>query len=264
MSVFPGTYVPTGTASTARFNHLIDDLLTPSIMSFRQIHIHDEPCELVPGTPTTWKVTWGNWNAAAPIEVRKNDVMFDPASLTHVNRIQGTFRAGAVDKDGSGRARDVVEATYIFDYFWPAILEGFLVASLSQMNMQAVGPPTSYTIETMPTNWEGVLVDLAFARCMMKLLLDYDLWRYRLLFAIGPADLESGGGGDIASQLETLKNNAETRAETAMQNEKFKTGNYLSPPTVYYWMGIRGVGGAGSLHGYGGGRLRGWKPNKYV
>jgi len=96
---------------------------------------------------------------------------------------------------------------------------------------------------------------------MEKLLLDYDLWRYRLLFAIGPNEIE-GGGGDIASQLETLKTNAESRAARILENEKFKTGNYLSPPTSAYWAGISG-GGSGGLQVYGG-RLRGWKPNRFI
>ena len=75
-----------------------------------------------------------------------------------------------------------------------------------------------------------------------------------------------GGGGDIASQLETLKQNAESRADAAMDNEKFKSGNYLAPPTVYYFDAIRGMGGSRGLHGipFLTGRLRGWKPNSYV
>ena len=265
MATFPGTYIPTGVASSAKFNHLIDDLLTPQIMSFRQICIHDEPADLDPNDGLTWGVTWGRWLQAAPLRVRKNEVLVPDASVTNVNYANGTFRVGAVDKDASGRPRDTVEVNYWFDYFWPDILEGFLTASLSIINVTASGPPTNYTIDTMPTNWEGVLIDLAFARCMEKLLLDYDLWRYRLLFAIGPNEIE-GGGGDIASQLETLKQNAEERANRAMENEKFKTGNYLSPPTVFYFEAIRGLGGSVGLHGvpYSTGRLRGWHPNRYV
>jgi hypothetical protein len=87
-----------------------------------------------------------------------------------------------------------------------------------------------------------------------------------LVFAISPADLESGGGGDVASQLTTLKQNAEERANTAMQNDKFKTGNYLAPPTRFYWEAIRGVGGGRGAHGipFIGGKLNGWKPNKWA
>jgi hypothetical protein len=216
---------------------------------------------LSPDDQLTWGVTWGNWLTAAPTRVRKNEVLVPDSSVTNVNYTNGTFQVGAVVVDASGRPRDTVEVSYSIDYFWPAILEGFYTAAVSIVNTSAVGPATSYTIQSMPTNWEGVVTDLAFAMCMEKLLLDYDLWRYRLLFAIGPNEIE-GGGGDIASQLETLKTNAETRAEKTLDNEKFKSGNYLSPPTSAYWAGIGG-GGGGGLQAYGG-RLRGWKPNRYV
>jgi hypothetical protein len=262
MAVFPGTYIPTGIASTAKFNHLIDDLMTPRLMSFRQICIHDEQASLNPTDKVTWGVTWGNWLTAAPIRVRKNEVLVPDASVTNVNYTAGTFQVGAVTVDASGRPRDTVEVDYWIDYFWPEILEGFYTAAISIVNTSAIGPPTSYTIETMPTYWEGVVTDLAFAMCMEKLLLDYDLWRYRLLFAIGPTEMESGGG-DITGQLETLKTNAEQRAEKTLDNEKFKVGNYLSPPTSAYWAGISGGGGGRGACGYGG-KLRGWKPNRYV
>ncbi len=266
MAVFPGTYIPTGVASTAKFNHLIDDLMTPRLMSFRQICIHDEPANLSPDDQLTWGVTWGNWLTAAPLRIRKNGVLVASASVTNIDYVHGTFRVGAVDVGADGVARDTVEAgTYWFDYFTPDILEGFYTAAVSIINMTAIGPPTTYTVDSAPTNWEGVMTDLAFAMCMEKLLLDYDLWRYRLLFAIGPNEIE-GGGGDIASQLETLKTNAEQRAEKAMENEKFKVGNYLSPPTQFYYEAIRGLGGSYGAHGipFLTGRLRGWKPNRFV
>jgi hypothetical protein len=133
--------------------------------------------------------------------------------------------------------------------------------------MTAVGPPTFYTIDGSPTNWEGVITDLAYAMAIERLLLDYDLWRYRLVFAVGPNEMEGGSGADIASQLTTLNQNAEERAAAAMANEKFKVGNYLSPPTRFYYAAVRGMGGAisgGHGQAFIGGKLNGWKPNKYI
>lgn len=264
MSVFAGTYIPTGVSSTAKFNHLIDELMTPRLMSFRQIHIHDEPATLKTDR-LTWASTFGNWLQTAPLVVRKNGVPLLPAQVTSADYTYGTFRADPVDLGPDMRPRDVIEITYIFDYFPTQILEGLYTAALSIVNMTAVGPPTYYTIDSAPTPWEGVITDLAFAMCMEKLLLDYDLWRYRLIFAISPQDLESGGGGDIAGQLTTLKQNAEERASAAMQNEKFKTGNYLAPPTRYYFDAIRGLGGSRGAHGVTyEGKLHGWKPTRYI
>jgi len=265
MSVFPGTYIPTGVGSSAVFNTLIDEYMTPRLMSFRQICIHDEPCNLSPDDQLTWNTTFGNWLQDAPLRIRKNGILVASASVTVVSYRYGTFQVGAVDVGADTRPRDTVEADYWLDYFTVEILEGFYKAAVSIINMRAIGPPTNYTVGTAPTNWYGVMTDLAFAMCMEKLLLDYDLWRYRLLFAIGPNEIE-GGGGDIAGQLETLKSNAEERANSAMDNEKFKSGNYLSPPTVYYFDAIRGMGGSRGAHGipFLTGRLRGWKPNSYV
>lgn len=261
MAFFPGTFIPTGAGSTAMYSHFIDDLLTPRLMSFRQIHIHDEQCEL--GVDLlTWRTTFGNWLGSEPSNlIRKNG---QPAVPSSINYTQGSFSWGATDLGPDLISRDVIEANYTFDFFPPAVLEGFLNAAISIINMTAVGPPTYYTINDAPTPWEGVITDLAYAMCMEKLLLDYDLWRYRLIFAVGPGDVYGGGGSDIASQLTTLKQNAEERANKAMENEKFKVGNYLSVPTAAYFQSIRGFGSSTSMSGVFVGKLRGWKPNRMM
>ena len=216
MSVFPGTYIPTGVGSSAQVKHLIDDLMTPRLMSFRQICIHDNPCVLSPNDNETWMATFGNWLEDAPWLIRKNQILIAQSAVTDNNFDNGTFKALPVDIGADTRPRDTVEASYWMDYFRPEIQEGFFTAAISIINMTAIGSPTDFTIETAPTNWEGVIIDVAFAMCMEKLLLDYDLWRYRLLFAIGPNEIDSGGS-DIASQLETLKTNAEARSNKAME-----------------------------------------------
>jgi hypothetical protein len=260
MAYFPGTYLLMAQGSTAKMSHFIDDLLTPRLLAFRQIHIDDEMCALRTDL-VTWYVTYGNWLGNDPrITIRKNGQVATPATSDYVN---GQFTMAAIDIGLDSMPRDVVEASYVFDYFPPAILEGFLLSAMSVINMTAVGPPTSYTIETAPTNWEGVITDLAYAMCMEKLLLDYDLWRYRLIFAIGPGEVYGSGGGDIAGQLTTLKQNAEERANRAMENPKFKTGNYISVPTSIYYASING-GFGGSLSGTWQGKLRGWKPNRFI
>jgi hypothetical protein len=262
MAVFPGTYIPTGVASSAAMNHLIDDLLTPKIMSFRQICIYDEQAYL-DCDGVTWHVTFGNWLEASPLKARKNGCPCP--TVSNIDYSYGTFQVGAVDVGADGKPRDTVEINYNWDYFPVAVLEGYITAALSIINVTAIGPPTNYTVDTAPTNWEGVITDLAAAMCMEKLLLDYDLWKYRLVFAVGPDVVYGGGSGDITGSLETLKSNFEERANNAMQNEKFKTGNYLSPPTSIYFDAIRGGGGSAGPHGipFLTGRLRGWKPNKW-
>lgn len=264
-SVYPGTYIPTGVGSSAKMTHLVDDLLTPRLLGFRMIHIHDEPVELK-SDRVTWYTVFGNWLQGEKITIRKNGMMLDLGTeVTDIDYVYGTFKAGTPDIDGQRVSRDTMEATYVFDYFPQSVLESFLTAAVSMINTSAVGPATSYTVDNAPTNWEGVMVDLAYAQAIERLLLDYDLWRYRLVFAVGPNEVE-GGGGDITGTLTTLKQNAEQRAEKTLDNPKFKCGNYLAPPTTLYFSAIRGFGASAGAHGvpFIAGRLRGWKVNKYM
>lgn len=261
-SYFPGTYIRKAACTSARYNHLVDDLLTPRLLTFRQININDEPASIGIDNKT-WKSTYGNWLSAFPFKFRKNGAPFSAASDIDFN--YGTFEANPVDVGADGRVRDSVEVTYEFDYFPPGILQSLLDMAVSVVNTGASGPPTNYTIETMPLWWESVVVDLAFALSMERLLQDYTLWRYRLIYAIGPNEVYAGGG-DIVSQIETLKRNSEERAAKTLDNEKFKTGNYLARPTVFYYQSVRGMGVSPGAHGipFVGGRLRGWKPNRYA
>jgi len=190
------------------------------------------------------------------------------ASVTDLSLVYGRYKlSGGTNVGPDNRPRDVVESTFQFDYFPIEVLEGFFNAAIEVINAGAFGPPSDYKICTAPppNYWDGVLVDLAFAMAMEKLLLDYDLWRHRLIFAIGPNEVE-GGGGDIVGQLETLKSNAEERANKALDNELFKIGgHYLAPPTSFYYQAVRGYGGSSGAHGipFSTGRLKGWKPNSW-
>ena len=114
MSYFPGTYILKGQGSTATMTHLIDDLMTPRLMGFRQIHIADEQCELRTNL-TTWYTTFGNWNGGDPqIIIRKNGKMVTPATFDYVN---GEFTFASNDIGADSSPRDVIVASYSFDYF---------------------------------------------------------------------------------------------------------------------------------------------------
>ena len=254
MAVFPGTYIEKDQASTTKMNHLIDDLLTPQIISFRQVFMHDEQATL-DYDETNWRVTYGNILENAPLRVRKNGAPF--TSVTNIDYTNGTFQAGIPDVGADSRARDVILVDYAWDYFPVEVLEAYMTMAVSIINMTAVGPPTSYTVTSAPTEWEGIIVALALAKCMEKLLLDYTLWRYRLIYAIGPDGVYQGGG-DIVGMIETLKSNAEEIANNAMQNEKFKVGNYLSKPTGIYYDAVHAGGIGAGHHGiHTTGKLRG-------
>jgi hypothetical protein len=183
--------------------------------------------------------------------VRNGSEVVTPPTIDY---LFGSFQNGAV------AAGDNYRCTYCFDYFPAIVLRGYLDTVVNIVNTGAFGPPTPYSITDMPPYWDGVVADYTIAMCMERLITDYTVWRGRLIFAISGNQLEEGGG-DIIGQLETIKQNAEERADKTMSNEKFKCGNYLSAPTSVYYNAIRGVGRSGQ-HSYG--KTRGWRPNRYM
>ncbi|MCK9154628.1 MAG: hypothetical protein M0P12_00790 [Paludibacteraceae bacterium] len=260
--------------SSERANALIDDFLTPKLLRFRQIEVNDEPLKL-DSDRKTWLFAFGNVLETAPLRiVRANEKMMpdsfeiDPQmgklTFPDVNSsfqiISGNDLIDTVDAIGNPLID--VSASYSFDYFPAEVLYGFLVSSINTINSAGQdSSPTYYTIENCPDYWAGVIVDLAFAQCMERLLLDYDLWKGRLIFAIGADMLLEGQGGDIVSQLSTLKQNAEDRAYKTIDNPVFKAGGrLLAYPTNYYWRAVSGVGTSGTMNV--GGRLRGWRVNR--
>ncbi len=256
MATFPGTYIKTSNHTNSRINDIIDNLLTPKLMTFRQISIYDESGVRVSGN--TWKLTYQSWNDAFNVLVKYNGQLVTPASIDY---IMGTVTINNSYVDG-----DNVYVTYNIDWFPAIVLSGFIHQSVDIINNSGqASAPTQYTIDSAPSNWDGVIADLVFAMCMEKLILDYDLWFGRLIFAIGANGMDDGNS-DIVGQLETLKSNAEERANTALNNEKFKFGNALSVPTQIYYNAVRGMGaGSRGAHGIAGtGRLRGYRPSKYM
>jgi len=260
---YPGTNIPIEQSTSTRVNRIVDNCLTPRLLLFRMITIYDEQAALKPDG-LTWGLTYGNWLEDFVLQVRKNSQLLTSSGYSDVDYTLATLKCGVPDTTADGRPLDVVNVTYQFDYFPIDVLEDFLGMVVNVVNTGAYGPPTNYTIDNAPDNWDGVLCDLAFALAMERLLLDYDLWRGRLIFALGPEEI-SGGSGDITGQLETLKSNAEERANKTMDNEKFKSGNYLSPPTATYYNAVRGLGagGSGFCGGRGYGRMHGARRNKW-
>lgn len=251
MAVFPGSYVQTNMLSSQRANHIIDNILTPGLLSFRQITIYDEQSVLL-NDNRTWKNTFNNWNQTFNSIFRYNGRKIDIPN--NVNYKMGTFQLNDLVNMG-----DNVYLTYNFDYFPAEIIYGFMLQVVDTINTAAYGTPTSYGFENCPLNWNGVIADLTFARCMEKLILDYDLWSGKVVFALGYMD--DASGGDIVGQLETLKRNAEDRAYKTLENEKFKNPNYLARPTDIYYNSVRSPFNYNGKAGTG--RLRGMKINRW-
>lgn len=253
MGTFPGSYVSTGVLSNSRANYIIDNLLTPRLMSFRQVTIFDERA-ILQSDGLTWRLSYPSWNATFPEIVRLNSNKLASANYT-LNTVLGYVTLNSAAQEG-----DIVHVTYNIDWFPAGVLYGLILQVIDTINTSAVGSATMYTIDSAPDYWDGVISDLTFAMAIEKLILDYDLWYGRLIFAL--PNIEDAG--DVMGALETLKSNAEERANKTLENEKFKVPNVLSRPTRFYFAGINGVGRSGchscSPTGYG--KTRGYRSHR--
>jgi hypothetical protein len=277
MQFYAGTSIEIGSLSSATANLIIDEYLTPNLLMFRQIPVHDET--LIPlNDKESWKTLWGNILANEEFSLVRSGKVLSLDEF-YVDRKYGkvTFLDQTADykiplgntqidiycADGTP-AIDVV-ASYTFDYFPAEVLYGMVKHALNVVNSSGNNAsPTAYTIDNMPSYFQAPVTDITFAKCMERLLLDYDLWKSRLIFAIGPDSFLEGQSGDIVGQLQTLKHNAEERAYKILDNPRFKTGYHITAPTQNYWRAVRGIGVTGSQTGdtpYGG-RYRGWRPNR--
>lgn len=257
MATIPGTFVQIELSSNIRVNALVDVLLSPNIMTFRQIDIHHEQGEKF--NENSWRFSYQHWNPDFPIQVYLNNYP-DPLNSTDftVDYEMGTITLNATYNQG-----DNILCSYNFDYFPIYNLEGWAIKSVDIINTGS-GIPTDYDITTAPTNWDGIISDLMLAMCMERLILDYDMWKGKLIFAIGPNALVDGSD-NIVSQLETIKRNAEERAYKSLDNEKLKKGEHLAAPTTFYYQALMTGTGRMSQHGVKSyGKLKGIKINKYI
>ena len=260
MSTFPNTYIQTGLSPSPRINYIVDNLLTPYLIPYRQAQVYDEVATLM-NDGMSWKTVYNNWNPTAPFNVRKNKAptYLNPAQVTSMDPILGAFQIGPVARG------DNVLISYNFDYFGIGVLTGFIIKAVDIINSAGQGSATNYNIDTAPSNWDGVISDMALAECMEKLISDYNMWYGRLIFAIGATATDDGSGGsDIVSGLTTLKTNAEERAQKSLDNPRFKYPNVASLPTQYYYQAIRGFGNSSAHNIQNYGKTRGYKSNRYI
>ena len=175
MATLPGTYVRTGLSTNIRVNAITDVFLASSLTEFRQITIYHEKGTKLSNTVAN--LTYHNWNPDyAPQVYLNNNPNPVLSTLYTVDYLMGKITFPTMT------AGDNLLATYNFDYFPIYIIEGFIARSVDVINVAPTGAVTDYDITNAPTNWDGVIADLTFAMCMEKLILDYDLWKGRLIF----------------------------------------------------------------------------------
>lgn len=257
MGTITGTYIEEAATGNKRVDNLINVLVQPTIAEYRQLIINYETGTIA--SPTSCRFTYQNWNPSYPVEVFLNGspIPLDPSRYS-VDYTMGRITLGFELTPG-----DSVMATYCFDYFPVHVLQGYIQRAVVTMNTAGNSMPTNYTYDTIPEGWLGIVADLVVAMCMERLILDYDIWKGRLIFAIDTNALYNGGD-NIVSQLETVKHNAEDRAYRSLDNAKLRVGGYVAKPTKYYYESL--LTGSAMRYKNGNpsyGALRGAKFNKF-
>lgn len=258
MTTLPGTYISKTETGNDKIDTLINVLVFPTIAEFQQLMIYYETGTVI--GDHLIRFTYQNWNEAYPVELHLNGsstaLSQDLFSVDH--------EMGKITVNFDLTPGDNVQATYCFNYFPYAILEGFIYRAIVVANTAGNGATRTYTVNTIPNGWLGIIADLVVSMCMEKLILEYDLWKGRLIFAISNNGIYEGSD-NIVSQLETVKHNAEERAYMSLNNPKFRAANALAGPTSHYFEAL--LIGSSARYKNGSvsyGPLRGAKFNRLV
>ncbi len=258
METLAGTYIPKVDSGNSRIDTIINVMIFPTIMEFQQLMINYETATII--NENSLRFTYSNWNEAYPVEVflNKGKRMLD-SSMFVPDYVMGRMTLNFDLTPG-----DSIQATYCFNYFPQVVLEGFIQRAVIVVNTAGNGTTTSYTIENVPDSYLGVIADIVVSMCMERLILDYDLWKGRLIFAISQNSLYDGSD-NIVSQLETVKKNAEERAYLTLNNPKFRAPNRLAKPTDHYYEALLIGSSARYKNGnFTYGALRGAKFNRLI
>ena len=161
-----GTYVNILRSDSDRVNYIVDTLVNPSILEFRQICIYHEPGVKIDSN--TWKFAYQNWNDSFDIQIFVNN---NPKSINKdLCNIDYVFGKITIPSLGDG---DNILCSYCFDYFNTYVMDGFVAKAINYINVAAVGPLSYYNVSDAPVNWDSIIADLVIVYCMEKLIRDY-------------------------------------------------------------------------------------------
>ena len=182
------------------FDKIINDMVYPQIWMFCEIHAYYETGSRL--RDGSYKFTYGNWNKTFEPEVFLNgsENQLNPSNYSV------DYEKGIIIPNYESTSGDNMLCTYNFSWFKPETLISYVERSIGTINYHGKGAPTNYTTSDLPEGFYGISADLCFAMAMESLLLGITMWYGKLIFAVSANDLYNGGG-DVASQLETIKRN---------------------------------------------------------
>lgn len=262
LKLFPGTSVEYYATGNDRIDYIINKLMISLLIEYMQIRIHYETGFLIQEDVkrNTYRFSYQHWNKGCNAEIYLNGN--DIALKKELYEID--YENGLVSLKFDIMPGDIVMASYNFNYFPSFLLEGYIERSLGTVNTAGEGAISNYTIDTAPVEYDSIIADLSLAQCFEKLILDYDIWKGRLIYAISPEGIYSGSD-NIISQLELLKRNCEDRAYKSLDNPLFRNKPMLKKPTRAYYQSILfGAGLRVGEHGGFYGKTRGMKINQGI
>lgn len=247
-------------SGNAVIDGIINKMVLPHIWFFCEIQTYYEVGARQ--RDGAYKFSYGNWNESFEPEVFLNgsSMQLDPSQY------EIDYDKGIIHPKFQPAPGDNIMCSYNFSWFNDDTLASYVSRSVGTINYAGNGAVTNYTVDTLPEAFYGISADLCVAMCCEHLILAQTMWAGKLIFAISGSDLYNGGGGDIGSQLESMKRNAEDRAYKALDNEKMRAPHKVTKPTPAYWRAVTmGTGIRPGPHGQvspGYGKVKGWKINK--
>jgi hypothetical protein len=158
---------------------LVSDLLA-MIGMFQRLEVFDELGIPDPDLKTI-RFAYQNWRGDISIQVRKRTTSIIPV----VGLVLGVdytvdLANGIVVLTTPMNPGDEVRASYYFKYFADTDFKSFLKFALYEAN--AKNPTTAFFLESVPLEWNAVLILGAYVHCLQRLLLDQGIWSRGLIW----------------------------------------------------------------------------------
>lgn len=169
-----GSNVVSATFKVGYEGSLLSNGIDQLLKGFLEIPVYDEVG--IPLQDNIIKYTFGNWvYDTDKIQVRKNNEYTIVNQTVYPDTIKGQITTKAAYLLG-----DDYIASYRFRFFTEIDLGVFLGLSLNEIN--STPPVTYYTLDSVPTMFNSLLVLKTYVYCLKKALLDIEFWNNRLIF----------------------------------------------------------------------------------
>ena len=185
---------------------IMKNYLETLIRKMQHIPVRTEQVEWVDNTRTIAKLTFGNWNQIAGVEVhRNNNLITSGYEVDYLN--------GKITFDNALDDTDVVDVNYNFQWFNSNEIAAFLDSGIMRTNY--FPPVTSYTYGTTPPYWLYVSTWGSAVDAIRTIIMDLIHQEPQIVFG-GPEAAQQ-----VISTLDSLKKNYEEDLNKALDLKKY-------------------------------------------